>query len=161
MTAHTGTDVRSVGEVYGAFGWKARLASSVWAGLWEETIDVALPIGVTFALVTIYRTVRGRPACSAEVPRWCYLAGVFGLITRFTDHLYQGPVAASFVVLAGVGAVIVFARYGSVVPLVVGHFAFDAFVAGAPAGLVLPTVIMLAIGAVTFVPALARRRRRG
>ncbi|MFJ7289759.1 hypothetical protein ACIQUC_15720 [Curtobacterium sp. NPDC098951] len=157
VTRETGTEVRSVGEVYGSFGWGARLASSVWAGLWEETIDVALPIGVTFALVTIYRTLRGRGTAHNEVPRWCYLAGIFGLITRFTDHLYQGPVAAAFVVLAGVGAVIVFARYGSVVPLILGHFAYDVVVAGAPVGLVLPAAVMVAIGAATFVPTMIRR----
>lgn len=163
VTDATGTTVSSVGEVYGSFDWSARLLSALRASLWEETVDVAIPVGLAFVISRTAEQLRRRSRTVADVrlvPWWCYLAGVFGLITRFTDHLYQGPVAASFVVLAGIGALIVFARYGSVVPLIVGHFAYDVAVAGAPFGLVLPVVVMLAIGAATFAPRLTHRRSR-
>ena len=169
VTTQTGTNVASVGEVYGTFDWSARLASSSWAGIWEETVDVAVPVGVAFAVVWIVRLMRGADVVNIEsrtVPKWCYAAGAFGLVTRFTDHLYQGPVAACFVVVLGVAALAVFARYGSVVPLIVGHFVFDAFVAGRaflPAGtlpgILLDAGVFITVAGATFLPKILSRPR--
>lgn len=170
VTSRTGTAVASVGEVYGTFDWSERLASSSQAGIWEETVDVAVPVGLAFAAVWIVRLLRGpdvRDIDTRSVPTWCYAAGAFGLVTRFLDHLYQGPAAAAFVVVLGVAAVVVFARYGSVLPLIVGHFVFDAFVAGRtflPAGswpgMLLDVGVFVTVVGLTFVPALVERRYR-
>ncbi len=161
VTDATGTAVHSVGEVYASFDWTARILSSLRAALWEETVDVAIPVGLAFVITRAVEHLRRRPRAASDVrlvPWWCYLAGMFGLVTRFTDHLYQGPVAASFVVLVGVGALLVFARYGSILPLIVGHFIYDVIVAGAPAGVLVPVAVMVGIGAATFAPTVIDRR---
>jgi len=76
-------------------------------------------------------------------------------------------VAAAFVVGLGIAAVVLLARYGSVLPLIVGHFVFDAFVAGRtflPAGswpgMLLDVSVFVAIVGLKFVPALVERRYR-
>lgn len=94
VTGATGTAVRSVGEVYSSFDWTARVLSSLRAALWEETVDVAIPVGFAFVITLAVEHLRRRPRAVIDVrlvPWWCYLACTFGLVTRFTDHLYQGP----------------------------------------------------------------------
>ena len=62
-----------MGEVYGTFDWSERLASS-WAGIWEETADVAVPVGLAFAAVWIVRLLRGADVQDIDtrsVPAWC------------------------------------------------------------------------------------------
>lgn len=61
--------------------------------------------------------------------------------------------------LVGAGALLVFARYGSILPMIVGHFVYDVIVARAPSSVLLPVVVMMGIGAATFAPAVIDRRR--
>ena len=48
ITVWTGTRVASVGQAYAGFDWGTRLAPSAWAATWEETANVAVPVGLAF-----------------------------------------------------------------------------------------------------------------
>ncbi len=107
VTDATGTAVHSVGEVYASFDWTARILSSLRAALWGGDSGRRDPgrarvrdhSGRRAPAATTASSERcspgamcaTSPACSASSPGF----------TPIT--LYQGPVAASFVVLVGVG----------------------------------------------------------
>jgi hypothetical protein len=136
----TGTARISASSFWGAYSAADRVFAGLFAGATEETLDIAVPAGLAFAIATAvsrYRVGRGRPALGART-LWTVAVGaaVLGLVTRYTDHLYQGGLSSAFAVLWGAGLLAVFAVYRSVLPLILGHFIFDAFVAGNP---LLPT----------------------
>jgi hypothetical protein len=159
----------SVSTTYASYSLSDRLVSSVWASTWEETFDVAVPIGFVCFAWWVLRTLRapfgmlvGPPV---RVPAWCLLAAAFGLVTRFLDHLYQGVDAAAAVVGVGLIAVSLFAWGGSVLPLIVGHLVYDVAVAARPVlpsgeltGAVLNWVVLAAVLVLTCVPSLRARR---
>jgi hypothetical protein len=129
-----GSSTGNSSSVWRAYSVADRTLYSLFAGASEETLDIAIPAGLTFAIATAvsrWRTGRGRPALSTQT-LWtvAIAAAVIGLITRYTDHLYQGGLSSAFAVLWGAGFLAVYAIYRSVLPLILGHFSFDAFVAG-------------------------------
>lgn len=132
-----GTSVSSsTSEVYATYSFLDRVVSGLWAGSWEETFDVAVPIGLACFAWWVLRTIRapfgtlvGPPQ---RVPFWCLFAGIFGLVTRYLDHLYQGTGSAAAVVGMGVVAIVLFSWGGSVVPLIIGHVIYDVLVAARP-----------------------------
>lgn len=161
----TSSSSSSVSTTYAGYSLSNRLVSSVWASTWEETFDIAVPIGFACFAWWVIRTLRapfgtlvGPPV---RVPAWCLAAAAFGLVTRFLDHLYQGVDSASAVVAVGLVAVVLFAWGGSVLPLIVGHFVYDVAVAARPvlpsgqlAGAVLNWVVLVLVLALTCVPTL-------
>lgn len=161
----TSSSSSSVSTSYAGYSFSERLASSVWASTWEETFDVAVPIGFACviwwavrSLLAPFGTLVGPPL---RIPAWCLLAAGFGLVTRFFDHLYQGVDSAIAVVAVGLVAVGLFAWGRSVLPLIVGHFVYDVAVAARPvlpsgqlAGAVLDWVVLVLVLALTWVPAL-------
>lgn len=165
----TSSSSSSVSTSYAGYSLSERLVSSVWASTWEETLDVAVPIGFACLVWWAVRSLRapfgtlvGPPL---RVPAWCLLAAAFGLVTRFFDHLYQGVDAATAVVAVGLVAVGLFAWGRSVLPLIVGHFVYDVAVAARPvlpsgqlAGAVLDWVVLVVVLALTWVPSLRARR---
>jgi hypothetical protein len=157
------TSSSSTSEVYATYSFLDRLVSGVWAGSWEETFDVAVPIGLACFAWWVLRTIRapfgtlvGPPQ---RVPFWCLFAGLFGLVTRYLDHLYQGSGPAAAVVGMGVVAVVLFAWGGSVVPLIVGHVIYDVLVAarpvlpsGEPLGAAVNWACLVLLFMATFLP---------
>jgi hypothetical protein len=122
---------------------------------------VAGPVGLALVGVWITRLARGdvQDVADQRVPAWCFAAGIFGLVTRFADHLYQGYLSAWFVVVVGIGSLTIFARYGTNVPLIAGHFIFDSFMvgrtflpAGSVGGLMLNGGVIAVIVGATLVP---------
>ena len=95
------------------------------------------------------------------------VAALVGPVTRYTDHLYQGGLGSTVAVVCGAGFLAVFAIYRSVLPMMLGHFLYDAVVAGNP---VLPdtwgaylTVFVLVLGgtfAASYVRLLGIGQRR-
>lgn len=165
----TSSSSSSVSTTYAGYSVSDRLVSSVWASTWEETFDVAVPVGFACFAWWVVRTLRapfgtlvGPPV---RVPAWCLLAAAFGLVTRFLDHLYQGVDAATAVVAVGLVAVVLYGWGGSVLPLIVGHFVYDVAVASRPVlpsgelvGAVLDWVVLVVVLAMTWVPSLRARR---
>ena len=95
-----------------------------------------------------------------RVPALCFTAGICGLVTRFADHLYQRSVSAWFEILVSLGALAIFARYGTIVPLIAGHYIFDAFVVDSPflpAGSIGGLVLNAGVIAATIATTLIRR----
>jgi hypothetical protein len=136
----TGTARAGESSFWGAYSAADRAFAGLFAGATEETLDIAVPAGLAFAIATAvsrWRTGRGRAALSAQT-LWtvAVAAAALGLIARYTDHLYQEGLSSAFAILWGAGLLAVFAVYRSVLPLILGHFIFDAFVAGNP---LLPT----------------------
>jgi len=165
----TSSSSSSVSTTYAGYSLSDRVVSSVWASTWEETLDVAVPIGLACSAWWLVRTLRAPfgtlVSPPLRVPAWSLLAAAFGLLTRFLDHLYQGVDAAMAVVAVGLVAVALFAWGGSVLPLFVGHFVYDVAVASRPvlpsgelAGAVLDWVVLVVVLALTWVPSLRARR---
>lgn len=165
----TSSSSSSVSTTYAGYSLSDRVVSSVWASTWEETFDVAVPIGLACFAWWVVRTLRAPfgtlVSPPLRVPAWCLLAAAFGLLTRFLDHLYQGVDAATAVVAIGLVAVALFAWGGSVLPLIVGHFVYDVAVASRPVlpsgeltGAVLDWVVLVVVLALTWVPTLRARR---
>ena len=90
------------------------LAGSVTAGLWEELILFALPVGLI---------LRNR---WSRWP-WVVCAGVAALVLRLGIHLYYGW-GSAFVLPWMVGALAVLWFGGSIWPLVIGHAMYDSVV---------------------------------
>ncbi|MEO7015113.1 MAG: hypothetical protein ABI067_01055 [Leifsonia sp.] len=146
-----------------------RVLTGAFAGSSEETLDVAVLTGVAFAIATAlsrWRVRRGRPALSSRM-LWvaAFAAALIGLVTRYTDHLYQAGLGSAFALVWGAGFLAVFAVYRSVLPLMLGHFIFDGFIAGNPAlpnawgpYLVVFAVVIGGAFAASYVP-LSRRQR--
>lgn len=167
----TSSSSPSVSATYAGYSLSDRLVSGVWASNWEETFDVAVPIGFACFVWWMVRRRRATAGTLVEpplrIPAWCLLAAAFGLVTRFLDHLYQGVDSATAVVAVGLVAVALFAWGGSVLPLIIGHFVYDVAVAARPVlpsgqipGAVLNWVILVVVLALTWVPALKARRAR-
>jgi hypothetical protein len=165
----TSASSSSVSTTYAGYSLSDRVVSSVWASTWEETLDVAVPIGLACFAWWVVRTLRAPFGTLVtpplRVPAWCLLAAAFGLLTRFLDHLYQGIDAVTAVVAVGLVAVALFSWGGSVLPLIVGHFVYDVGVASRPvlpsgefAGAVLDWVVLVVVLALTWVPSLRARR---
>jgi hypothetical protein len=132
----TGTARAGPSSFWETYSAADRAFAGLFAGAFEETLDIAVPAGLAFAFATAvsrWSTGRGRTALSAQT-LWtvAVAAAGIGLVTRYTDHLYQGGLSSAFAVLWGAGLLVVFAVYRSVLPLILGHFIFDAFVAGNP-----------------------------
>ncbi len=165
----TSSSSSSVSTTYASYSLSDRLVSSVWASTWEETFDVAVPVGFACFAWWVVRTLRapfgtlvGPPV---RVPAWCLLAAAFGLVTRFLDHLYQGADAATAVVAVGLVAVALYGWGGSALPLIIGHFVYDVAVASRPvlpsgelAGAVLDWAVLVVVLALTWFPSLRARR---
>ena len=102
----------------------------------------------------LHRTCLGR-FCDVGFWLGVLLAAVFGLHTRYTDHLYQGGVRAWSVVVLGLLLLLIYGYYRTIWPVIVAHFAFDVW-AGLPGLQSMPVqagllVGVLAVFAITIV----------
>ena len=122
------------GSAWSTYTAADRVFAGLFAGTTEETLNIAVLAGSAFTIATAvsrWRVGHGRTALSSRT-LWAVAvtASLLGLVTRFIDHIYQGGLASLFAILWGAGMLAVFAVYRSVLPLMLGHFLFDAFVAG-------------------------------
>lgn len=112
----------------------SRLLRSLNAGIFEEVIFLALPVGFVLLGASFARSSNRpfiRRTFSSRNALWMAtaLAAAF-IIVRVAMHTYQGWAGALTVAVWATGQLLIF-RYGlSVWPLVLAHFAYDFFVAG-------------------------------
>ncbi|MBF4570826.1 hypothetical protein ITJ57_18815 [Plantibacter sp. VKM Ac-2880] len=163
-------------------GWQFRPVTTSWdeltiadramralhAGLSEETLDIAIPVGVAFAALSVLnrdRRMTGRPEWTTDsLWRWALLAGGIGLITRVIDHLYQGGASSLLALAWGSGLLALFAIYRSVLPLMLAHFIMDAVIVGNsalignPAGYAALALALAGVFALTFMFGIASQR---
>jgi hypothetical protein len=163
------------------FGWQFRPITTSWneltiadramralhAGLSEETLDIAIPVGVAFAALSVLnrdRRMTGRPEWTTDsLWRWALLAGGIGLITRVIDHLYQGGASSLLALVWGSGFLALFAIYRSVLPLMLAHFIMDAVIVGNsalignPAGYAALALALAGVFALTYIVSPARQ----
>lgn len=131
----------SVGDTYSGYSASTHAAAGFFAGVTEETLDIVVPTTLALLVLVTYRRMqvyRAEPLAASidhviGAPRtWmiCVAACTIGLVTRLTDHLYQGSIHAAAAVIWGTGLLAVYAVYRSVLPLMIGHFFYDFAVAG-------------------------------
>ncbi|TFC83039.1 hypothetical protein [Cryobacterium sp. TMT3-29-2] len=132
----TGTASEGASALWRTYSGADRALVGLFAATTEETLNVAAPAGIAFAAasaVSRWRIQHGRSALDSRT-LWAVAvaAALVGLVTRYTDHLSQGGLGSTVAVVWGAGFLAVFAIYRSVLPLMLGHFCYDALVAGNP-----------------------------
>ena len=133
-------DTSAAGAAAHTFG--ERLVVAAHAAVQEEVLDIVTPTVLGVAVLAFARwAATPEPAsvtaAMSTVAQWpagwrrCVLvACMVGVATRVIDHLYQGPVHAAAAAVWGSILLAIYLTYGSVLPLILGHFTFDLVVAG-------------------------------
>ncbi|WP_104195713.1 hypothetical protein [Cryobacterium sp. M15] len=132
----TGTASEGASALWRTYSSADRALVGLFAATTEETLNVAVLAGIAFAAasaVSLWRVRHGRSALNFRT-LWAVavVAALVGLVTRYTDHLSQGGLGSTVAVVWGAGFPAVFAIYRSVLPLMLGHFVYNALVAGNP-----------------------------
>ncbi|MEN0083128.1 MAG: CPBP family intramembrane glutamic endopeptidase [Leifsonia sp.] len=109
---------------------RATTAAAAQAGVVEEISYVAVPVG--FALYLAARHLSrwaGLRSWSTWEPaaRWgLFIAVLCTVLARVSIHAHQGPINAGMVAAWTLVNVLVFLESGSILPLILAHFFFDA-----------------------------------
>lgn len=124
--------------------FEERVVIAAHAAVQEEVLNIVTPtVLVITALAGMRLLVATKPtsvlaAMDSVAPwptswrLWVAVACSAGVVTRVLDHLYQGPIHAAAGAVWGGLLVAIYTRYRSVLPLILGHFLFDALIALSP-----------------------------
>lgn len=151
-----------------------RFLVSLAAGVTEEAVGIAFPLGLTIFVLACIRAVRVRglgplndlPQLQPNV--LLVVVGVVYAALRIPGHLYQGELIATRCIVWGSLLLVIALVCKSVVPVILGHFLFDFVVAGNPllpedwTGYLIITVLVPSLAfAATYIPITLWRPSRG
>jgi len=168
LTDTIGTEAgrSNAGTAWLATSVGATTAAAAQAGVVEEVSYVAAPVGFAVFLAARHGyTWDGLRSWSSWRPaaRWgLFVAVLCAVLARVTIHAYQGPINAGMVAVWALANVLVFLESGTVLPLILAHFFFDAIaIRGDLTGIDVPAWLGIAASLAAFCAlAIWAQRRR-
>ncbi|CAM5537156.1 hypothetical protein [Leifsonia shinshuensis] len=168
LTDTIGTDVgrSTAGTAWLATSIGATTAAASQAGVVEEVSYVAIPVGLALFLAARHGSAwDGLRSWSSWRPaaRWgLFVAVLCAVLARVVIHAYQGPINAGMVAVWALVNVLVFLESGTVLPLILAHFFFDAIAIRSDlTGIDVPAWLGIAagVGAICVLAIWTQRRR--